>query len=109
MEGNEFLDQKLVMAHVFGHCDFFKNNYWFSPTNRKMMDDMANHATRVRRYMDRFGVETVENFIDLCLSLENLIDRYSPYNPKKTSVTPPPELAERSEEHTSELQSRPHL
>lgn len=88
MEGNEFLDQKLVMAHVFGHCDFFKNNYWFSPTNRKMMDNMANHATRVRRYMDRYGIEVVENFIDLCLSLENLIDRYSPYNPKKMAEAP---------------------
>lgn len=86
MEGNEFLDQKLVMAHVFGHCDFFKNNYWFSPTNRKMMDNMANHATRVRRYMDRHGVEVVENFIDLCLSLENLIDRFAPYSPNKTSI-----------------------
>lgn len=90
MEGNEFLDQKLVMAHVFGHCDFFKNNYWFSPTNRKMMDTMANHATRIRRYMDRFGVETVENFIDLCLSIENLIDRYSPYSPKKPVEPPKP-------------------
>lgn len=88
MEGNEFLDQKLVMAHVFGHCDFFKNNYWFSPTNRKMMDNMANHATRIRRYMDRFGVETVENFIDLCLSLENLIDRFSPYTPSRTPEPP---------------------
>lgn len=96
MEGNEFLDQKLVMAHVFGHCDFFKNNYWFSPTNRKMMDAMANHATRVRRYMDRFGVETVENFIDLCLSLENLIDRYSPYTPKK--VEAPAEMQEEDED-----------
>lgn len=83
MEGNEFLDQKLVMAHVFGHCDFFKNNYWFSPTNRKMIDAMANHATRIRRYMDRFGVEEVENFIDLCLSVEGLIDRFSPYGPRK--------------------------
>ena len=89
MEGNEFLDQKLVMAHVFGHCDFFKNNYWFSPTDRKMMDNMANHATRIRRYMDRHGVEAVENFIDLCLSLENLIDRFSPYTPKKTLVLTP--------------------
>jgi stage V sporulation protein R len=88
MEGNEFLDQKLVMAHVFGHCDFFKNNYWFSPTDRKMMDNMANHATRIRRYMDRFGVETVENFIDVCLSIENLIDRFSPYTPKKTPEPP---------------------
>ena len=39
-----------------------------------MMDEMANHATRVRRYMDKLGVEKVEDFIDACLSLENLID-----------------------------------
>src|SRR5690606_38586953 len=83
MEGNMIVDQKLVMAHVFGHCDFFKNNQWFAPTDRKMMDVMANHATRVRRYIDRYGIETVERFIDRCLSLENLIDRYAPYS--KTS------------------------
>ena len=32
-----------------------------------MMDEMANHGNRVRRYMDRFGVEEVEKFIDACL------------------------------------------
>src|SRR6185312_16119653 len=101
MEGNEFLDQKLVMAHVFGHCDFFKNNMWFAPTNRKMMDGMANHATRVRRYMDRFGVEEVENFIDRCLSLENLIDRYSPYTPKKVAMPEPPADEDEDDRHVS--------
>ena len=80
MEGNEFLDQKLVMAHVYGHCDFFKNNMWFSKTNRKMLDVMANHATRVRRYVDKHGIDVVEDFIDKCLSIENLIDRHSPYS-----------------------------
>jgi stage V sporulation protein R len=84
MEGNRMVDQKLVMAHVYGHCDFFKNNQWFAPTNRKMMDIMANHATRIRRYIDRYGIEEVETFIDKCLSLENLIDRYSPYIKKET-------------------------
>lgn len=83
MEGNDFIDQKLVMAHVYGHCDFFKNNQWFAPTNRKMMDEMANHATRIRRHVDRYGQEAVEDFIDRCLSLENLIDRYSPYTSMK--------------------------
>ncbi len=78
-EGNMMMDQKLVMAHVYGHCDFFKNNIWFSKTNRKMMDQMANHSVRIRRYIDRYGYDTVENFIDVCMSLENLIDRYSPY------------------------------
>ena len=85
MEGNLAMDQKLVMAHVYGHCDFFKNNIWFSKTNRKMMDQMANHATRIRRYVDRFGQDRVENFIDICLSLENLIDRHSPYVEKNNS------------------------
>jgi stage V sporulation protein R len=80
MEGNMMMDQKLVMAHVYGHCDFFKNNIWFSKTNRKMMDAMANHATRIRRYVDRYGIDTVETFIDKCLSIENLIDRHSVYS-----------------------------
>lgn len=83
MEGNEFIDQKLVMAHVYGHCDFFKNNMWFSQTDRKMMDTMANHATRIRRYIDRYGIDEVENFIDKCLSIENLIDRHAPYTKAK--------------------------
>ena len=83
MEGNEFLDQKLVMAHVYGHCDFFKNNQWFAHTDRKMIDTTANHSTRVRRYIDRYGVDVVESFIDACLSIENLIDRHSPYFQKE--------------------------
>jgi stage V sporulation protein R len=78
MRSNGLVDQKLVMAHVYGHCDFFKNNYWFSHTDRKMMDEMANHGNRVRRYMDRFGVEEVETFIDACLSVEDLIDIHLP-------------------------------
>ena len=74
LEGNSLVDQKLVMAHVYGHCDFFKNNYYFSHTDRRMIDVMANNASRIRRYMDRHGVSTVESFIDVCLSLDNLID-----------------------------------
>ena len=79
LQCNADVDQKLVMAHVYAHCDFFKNNLSFSKTNRKMMDDMANHGTRIRRYMDRFGVDVVENFVDMCLSIENLIDPHSPF------------------------------
>ncbi len=86
MDGNEFLDQKLVMAHVYGHSDFFKNNQWFSQTNRKMMDAMANHSTRVRRYVDRYGQNIVEEFIDKCLSVENLIDRHAPYAKNKIEI-----------------------
>lgn len=76
-ESNSVTDQKLVMAHVYGHADFFKNNFWFSKTNRKMMDEMANHATRVRRHADVHGQDEVERFLDACLSIEHLIDPHS--------------------------------
>lgn len=79
LEGNNLVDQKTVIAHVYAHVDFFKNNYYFSKTNRKMADEMANHGSRIRRYMDRIGIERVEEFVDTCLSLDNLIDHYSPF------------------------------
>jgi len=77
LEGNSLVDQKLVITHVCAHNDFFKNNYYFSRTNRKMIDEMANHATRLRRHMERFGVDRVESFIDICYSIDNLIDPMS--------------------------------
>jgi stage V sporulation protein R len=95
LEGNSLTDQKLVMCHVYAHVDFFKNNFAFRTTDldsygaianpagkrgadytpdRKWVDKMANHGATVRRLVDRHGIDKVEDFIDTCLSLENLID-----------------------------------
>jgi stage V sporulation protein R len=79
LEGNSLVDQKLVMAHVYAHNDFFKNNKWFAHTDRNMIDEMANHGTRVRNSVDRFGLNAVEEFVDVCLSIDNLIDIHSPH------------------------------
>jgi stage V sporulation protein R len=79
MESNSFIDQKIVMCHVSGHNDFFKNNFAFAHTHRTMINEMANHASRIRRYMDWYGVNVVESFIDRVLTLENLIDIHAPY------------------------------
>jgi stage V sporulation protein R len=98
LEGNSLVDQKTVMAHVCAHVDFFKNNYYFSKTNRKMIDGMANHAARVRRHIARHGIEAVENFIDVCLSLENLIDPMSPYIVRRRPAEPVDELADQQEQ-----------
>ena len=65
LEGNSLLDHKLVIAHVYGHCDFFKNNAWFSRTDRKMLDKMASSASKVARIADRHGPEKVEDFLDV--------------------------------------------
>jgi stage V sporulation protein R len=100
LEGNSLTDQKLVMCHVLGHVDFFRNNFMFRPTdldatgpvidptkrsgtsyepNRKWIDKMANHGAIVRRLVDRHGIDKIEGFIDHCLSLENLIDPWAPF------------------------------
>jgi stage V sporulation protein R len=85
LEGNSIVDQKIVMAHVYGHVDFFKNNFAFRSTDqgtdaqsgepiRKWIDAMANHGAVVRRWANRVGIDKVETFVDNCLSLENLVD-----------------------------------
>lgn len=81
MRNNSLTDQKMVMAHVYGHSDFFRHNLWFSQTSRTMINEMANHGTRIRRYVERHGQDVVERFIDCCLSLENLVDYHSVYSP----------------------------
>jgi len=90
LEGNEMVTQKMVMAHVAAHVDFFKNNMWFAPTNRKMLDEMANHSSRVQRLINRYGYEQIEDFIDVCLSLDNLIDYHAPYIKRPEARVEPP-------------------
>jgi stage V sporulation protein R len=50
-----------------------------------MIDGMANHATRVRRHIERLGLEKVEGFVDSCLCIENLIDPMSPFIARKAA------------------------
>ncbi len=87
------------MAHVYGHGDFFKHNFWFAHTNRKMVDEMANHAARIRRYMEQHGTDDVERFLDRCLSIDNLIDYNAPHIKRRAWGSPgddaPPRLEPR--------------
>lgn len=112
LSDNEMTDQKLVMAHVYAHCDFFKNNIWFSKTNRRMMDEFANHATRVRRHIDREGFEPVERFVDVCVSIENLIDPHSAFM-RRESVERPAHTATgrriQAEQQVVRYQTKPYL
>jgi stage V sporulation protein R len=100
LEGNTLVDQKLVMAHVYGHADFFRNNVYFAHTNRKMIDAMANHATRIRRYQERYGVEKVERFLDACLSIDDLVDPNAVFR----SPARPPAVLDGEEETPPEPQ-----
>lgn len=115
LEGNSVTDQKLVMCHVFGHVDFFKNNFAFRSTdldtgdpvidpvargghayepNRKWIDRMANHGAALRRIVDRYGIQRTEEFVDTCLSLENLNDPWSRFVVRRRELEEDDEPAE---------------
>src|SRR5438477_523626 len=77
MEGNSVLQNKLVMAHVLGHCDFFKHNAYFANTNRQMVETASLNAARIRRYEQEHGLRKVERFLDAVLSIQEHIDPYA--------------------------------
>src|ERR1044072_3005223 len=74
LETNSPVQNKLVMAHVLGHVDFFKNNVYFSRTNRRMVETVSTHAGRMSEYEFRYGRKTVERLLDAVLSIEEHID-----------------------------------
>lgn len=74
LNSNSDVDNLTVIAHAYAHNDFFKNNVWFSKTNRNMMNEMANHGIRIRRYCTKYGRDKAINFLDLALSIQFLID-----------------------------------
>jgi stage V sporulation protein R len=74
LNSNTILDNVTVIAHALGHNDFFKNNVFFEKTSLNMINQLANHGTRIRKYSSRWGREKVTEFIDHCLRIATLID-----------------------------------
>src|SRR5215471_16663200 len=74
LETNSPTQNKMVIAHVLGHIDFFKNNVYFSRTNRRMLDEAAMHSRRMSEYEFKYGRKVVEEFLDAVLSIEEHID-----------------------------------
>lgn len=74
LDTNSLIQNKLIVAHVLAHCDFFKNNARFQNTKRDMVESMAATAERVRQYEIEYGKKEVEDFLDAVLSIEEHID-----------------------------------
>ncbi|MGO8946642.1 MAG: SpoVR family protein [Ktedonobacterales bacterium] len=74
MEQNDLLQNKVVVAHVLGHTDFFKNNTYFHFTPANMIDKVSVNADRIRKYEYDHGTATVERFLDAVLAIEEHID-----------------------------------
>jgi stage V sporulation protein R len=68
MRDNSLLLQILTMAHVYGHNDFFANNFTFTSGTKAQytIEMFRNHADRIASYMEdpSIGGDEVENIID---------------------------------------------
>lgn len=76
LEGNSLIQNKLVVAHVLAHCDFFKNNAFFQKTSRNMVETMASAAGRFGEYEFKYGKKEVESFLDSVISLQEHVNPY---------------------------------
>lgn len=89
VDTNSVLQNKVVVAHVLGHVDFFKHNAYFEHTNRQMVEGASVNAERIRRYEYLHGSREVEEFLDAVLSIQEHVDDISRLKPR------PPEPAGR--------------
>ena len=74
LDSNSLVQNKLIVAHVLAHCDFFKNNVRFRNTKRDMVESMSATAERIREYEVLHGKREVETFLDALLAIEEHID-----------------------------------
>ncbi|GEN53050.1 SpoVR family protein [Halobacillus faecis] len=74
LNSNSLIQNKLIVAHVLAHCDFFKNNARFQNTKRDMVESMAATAERVATYDKIYGKHEVESFLDAVLAIQEHID-----------------------------------
>ncbi|ATH94867.1 SpoVR family protein [Bacillus glycinifermentans] len=74
LDSNSLVQNKLIVAHVLAHCDFFKNNCRFQNTKRDMVESMAATAERIKHYETLHGAKEVEAFLDAVLAIEEHID-----------------------------------
>ncbi|UOQ46755.1 SpoVR family protein [Gracilibacillus caseinilyticus] len=74
LHSNSLVQNKLIVAHVLAHCDFFKNNVRFQNTKRDMVESMAATADRVAIYEKQYGIKEVEKFLDAVLAIQEHID-----------------------------------
>lgn len=79
MRDNSLLLQILTIAHVYGHNDFFANNFTFTSSldARYTLEMFKNHGSRIDKYIEdpSIGIDQVEEALDHAHSLSFQVTR----------------------------------
>ncbi len=85
---NSYLQNVLVIAHVFGHADFFANNHWYQKSNKNMLNEAERHARLIRTYEEQYGHDRVEKLLDALLTVAASVNAFerSPVERRKRLI-----------------------
>ena len=92
LDTNSLVQNKMIVAHVLAHSDFFKRNIRFSNTRGDMVESMTRTAERISEYEMRYGKKEVESFLDRVLAIQEHVDpslmRHEPDNDSEEDTEP---------------------
>ena len=80
---NTYLQNVLVIAHVFGHADFFANNHWYRKSNKNMLNATEQHARLIRSYEAHYGHERIEKLLDALLTVATSVNAFERSAPER--------------------------
>src|SRR5437899_2507136 len=102
MRDNTLALQILTIAHVYGHNDFFKNNFTFRTIRAEFtIETFKAHANRVRHYVEdpSIGLEKVERVLDAAHALSLQCRR-------NLSIRKPTEVEQRETKFREDIEKR---
>jgi stage V sporulation protein R len=76
LDTNSYLEHRMVIAHVFGHVDFFKNNRWYKRSNRDILNKCEQHARFIRKLTEEVGKELVDELIAAVLTISQSVNPF---------------------------------
>lgn len=74
LDTNGFVQNKMIIAHVLAHSDYFANNAYYARTSRRMLESVSVNANRLRHYEFEHGKEAVEQTLDAILAIQEHVE-----------------------------------
>ena len=76
LDTNTKLENWMVIAHVYGHVDFFRNNRWYKKSDRDMLNKCEQHARFIRRLTPVVGKERLDDVIASVLTITSSVNPF---------------------------------
>jgi len=83
LDTNSHLENLMVIAHVMGHVDFFKNNTWYVRSDRNILNHCEQHARRIKAFKEECGSAVIDEYIEAALTVSNTVTPFEKDESKK--------------------------